>query len=254
MKITREHAELFFQSAGEGPAILFAHGAGGNAASWYQQVPFFRSCGFRTIIFDHRGFARSRCAVEHFHPKYFAEDALAILDALNIERAAVVCQSMGGWTGSRLAALYPDRVSHLVLGNTPGAIMSDALLAQARSIPVPQPGGTHPAISAAFAQRNPAGATLYAALADFSTVPMPINTLFARESFLDDSQIERLRAQQVLVIASEWDQLFPVHLLCDTAARIGAQFAEVAGAGHSTYFERPDEFNRIVSDFLGIAR
>ncbi len=253
MKVTRDNAEIYYQVEGpaDGPAILFAHGAGGNAASWYQQVPFFRAQGYRVITFDHRGFARSRCKTEHFHPTHFEGDALAILDALGVQHTAVVCQSMGGWTGSRLAARHPQRVSSLVLGNTPGAIFSEALIEQARNMAAPRPAdAVHPAISAEFAKRDPAGATLYMALSAFSTDPMPIGVLFARDSFLSEAEVTRLKQHRVLVLASEWDQLFPTALLRRTAEHIGAQFVEVPGAGHSTYFEQPAIFNRIVGEFL----
>ncbi|HEY6597933.1 MAG TPA: alpha/beta hydrolase, partial [Pseudomonadales bacterium] len=91
-------AEIYYEVTGNGPALLFAHGAGGNAASWWQQVPAF-SGDHRVITFDHRGFGRSRCAAEQFSAAAFDADALAILDAEKIDRAAVICQSMGGWTG-----------------------------------------------------------------------------------------------------------------------------------------------------------
>src|SRR5258707_14701390 len=82
-------AEIYYEAVGEGPAILFAHGAGGNAAGWGQQGPEFRR-DHRVITFDHRGFGRSRCAVEGFSATHFDADALAILDAERLERTAVV--------------------------------------------------------------------------------------------------------------------------------------------------------------------
>ena len=47
--------DLYYESHGDGPAVVFAHGVGGNHASWYQQVPFF-SRSYQAITVDQRGF------------------------------------------------------------------------------------------------------------------------------------------------------------------------------------------------------
>ena len=243
-------AEIYYETTGTGPAVLFAHGAGGNAASWWQQVPEF-SRDHRVITFDHRGFGRSRCAPEKFSASAFDADALAILDAENIDRAAVVCQSMGGWTGVRLAVNHPRRVRALVLGNTPGAIYTDALRDQMRTLTARPPSGdlTAMTLGAPFREANPNGAYLYTALTAFNTAPMPLAALMARDAFV---AAERLRPFPVPVhlIGSDLDVTFPPALLKATAAMIGAGVTMVNGAGHSTYFERPAEFNAIVRDFL----
>ena len=51
--------EIYFIDEGAGAqAILFCHGAGGNATSWWQQIPEF-SGQYRTLAMDHRGYGRS---------------------------------------------------------------------------------------------------------------------------------------------------------------------------------------------------
>ena len=50
--------DIHYQEYGEGEAMVFAHGAGGNLLSWWQQIPFF-SQHYRCITFDHRGFGHS---------------------------------------------------------------------------------------------------------------------------------------------------------------------------------------------------
>jgi 3-oxoadipate enol-lactonase len=243
-------AQIYYETAGTGPALLFAHGAGGNAASWWQQVPEF-SRDHCVITFDHRGFGRSLCDPAQFSASAFDADALAILDAEKIDRAAVVCQSMGGWTGVRLAVNHPKRVRALVLGNTPGAIYSDALRDQMRAIVARAPSRdlTAMTLGAPFKEENPNGAYLYTALTAFNTTPMPLAALMARDAFVAP---ERLKPFPVPVhlIASDLDVTFPPELLTATAALIGAEITMVRGAGHSTYFERPAQFNAIVRDFL----
>ena len=245
-------AEIYYEATGTGPVLLFAHGAGGNAASWWQQVPAFCR-DHRVITFDHRGFGRSRCAVERFSASAFDADALAILDAERIDRAAVVCQSMGGWTGVRLAVNRPDRVRALVLGNTPGAIYSDALRDQMRTLTTRPPSGdlTAMTLGAPYRDSNPAGAYLYTAITGFNTTPMPLAALMARDAFVAPDKLRPFPVP-VHMIASDLDVTFPPTLLRATAALIDAPITLITGAGHSTYFEKPAEFNAIVRDFLAL--
>lgn len=79
-KVASSSAEIYYETSGEGAAVVFAHGAGGNRLSWWQQAPFF-DARYRVIRFDHRSFGRSRCSEGAFHPKCFADDLRAVLDA-----------------------------------------------------------------------------------------------------------------------------------------------------------------------------
>jgi 3-oxoadipate enol-lactonase len=158
---------------------------------------------------------------------------------------------MGGWTGVRLAVNHPHRVRVLVLGNTPGAIYTDALRDQMRTLVARPPTAdlTAMTLGTPFRQADPCGAYLYTAITAFNTTPMPLAALTARDAFVAP---ERLRPFPVPVhfIASDLDVTFPTALLQATAALIGAPLTMVAGAGHSTYFEKPVEFNAIVRDVL----
>ena len=120
--------ELYFETHGDtGPGLIFAHGAGGNASSWWQQVPEF-SATHRVVVFDHRGFARSSCPEAQQSALHFEADLIAVMDAADLERATLVCQSMGGWTGVRAAVNHSDRVRSVLLANTPGAIRTQATI------------------------------------------------------------------------------------------------------------------------------
>jgi len=251
---TGDGIEIYYETHGPkgAPCVVFAHGAGGNAASWWQQVPGFAE-KYRVITFDHRAFARSRCSADQFSVLQFENDVLAIMDAEEIARAALVCQSMGGWTGVRLSAFHPDRVSCLVLANTPGAIPSEQLLQQMRNLPTgpDAPPVSTLAISEQFRKRDPMGACLYQSINDFTTTAPPIGNIMRPEVFLDEAQLSTFSVS-TLIVTSDLDTLFPRDLLEATALKIGAKTAHVKDAGHSTYFEKPEEFNTIVAEFLEV--
>ena len=75
--VSSRGAEIYYEVHGEGPVLVFAHGMGGNHLSWWQQVPSFVGRGYRVVSFDHRGFGRSSCAPDDFHPLHFPDDLFA---------------------------------------------------------------------------------------------------------------------------------------------------------------------------------
>ena len=158
---------------------------------------------------------------------------------------------MGGWTGVRLAALHPARVASLVLANTPGAIFTDALLTRMRELPLRPANAdlTEFTLGAPFRQANPAGARLYRAISAFNVTQMPLDRLMSRDAFVDPKRLRPFPVP-VMMIGSTLDATFPLTLLQSTAREIGARVEVVDGAGHSTYFERPAEFNELVMRFI----
>ena len=77
--VKTDNAEIYYESHGEGPAIVLAHRAGGNTLVWWQQVAHFAPT-HRVITFDHRGWGRSHCEPGYRGASYFAEDMRAVID------------------------------------------------------------------------------------------------------------------------------------------------------------------------------
>ena len=99
---------------GDGPATLLLHGIGNYGRYW----DFFADAvagRLRLIATDARGHGESGKPAKGYAPQDFVADALAVLDALAIERALIVGHSMGGTHAIRLAAAHPDRVERLVV-------------------------------------------------------------------------------------------------------------------------------------------
>lgn len=254
--VATRNAEIYYECHGEGRPVVFAHGAGGNAASWWSQVPFFVERGWRALTFDHRGFGRSACASEDFDPAEFPADLRAVLDAEGIARAALVCQSMGGWTGLPTALATPERVSALVLCGTPGGLWTDAVAASFAGIAervtrdggIVGPGGA--ALGATYRKSSPAGAFLYDQISSFNRGldPGAVAKIAGVRIAADDLSGYRT---PTLVISGDEDLLFTPAALDSVAAALpGARLERFSGAGHSTYFEQPERFNETVLSFL----
>ena len=135
--VNTDNAKIYYESHGEGTPIVLAHGAGGNTLVWWQQIAHFARY-HKVVAFDHRGWGRSQCEPEHKHARYFADDMRAVMDDAGVERAAIVCQSMGGWTGMQFTLAHPERVACLVLSGTPGGVQTPRVI-EARQAPRPQP-------------------------------------------------------------------------------------------------------------------
>ena len=118
---------------------------------------------YRVVTWDQRGFGNSTNRNELANPRTATRDLLAILDHLEVERAHVVGQSMGGWAAMGLAVAHPDRVRSLVLADTLAGIAIDGWWNAAAAI-APRVGPfNHPALSNEFCIRNPERAHLYLA-------------------------------------------------------------------------------------------
>ena len=172
MPIFEHDVDLYYTDAGNGEVILFCHGAGGNAASWYNQFGAFAG-DYRCVAYDCRGFGRSTCTEEQFDGTRFGTDAIALLDHLGIESADFVCQSMGGWTGVQVALEHPDRVRRLVLSDTIGGIAVQSGIDSIRTLGerVSDTRLASAAIAADFPEKQPALAFLYAQISDFNRLP-----------------------------------------------------------------------------------
>jgi 3-oxoadipate enol-lactonase len=239
-------------SGGEGPVLLFLHGAGGNHLSWWQQVPVFAE-EYRCITVDQRGFGRSS-AVSAEGPAALATDAIALLDRLGVARAALVTQSMGGWAAAGAVLRDPKRFWCVVMANTIGNLTNPeiASLRQrlAASSPPRPPVLWHAALGPTFREAEPVKSFLYASIAGLNA-PLP-------QAFRDAMQrlttpVERYAAASVptLFLTSDEDGLIWPELSEKVHSHVpGSEFVRIPGAGHSTYFERPDAWNREVGAFL----
>ena len=245
-------AQIYYEQHGSGDAILFAHGAGGNAAIWFEQVAGFAG-DHRCICFDHRVFARSPADPASISTPQLAADALAILDALEVDRAHLVGQSMGGFTSLRLLLDHPDRVRSLTLSATSGGLPNPDPSPAMRNLTSSSGRGTSGVI-ATMSQATAADASrlhLYEAINAF-------NTSFSWEYLrgLRGPELADLAAINVpvLFIAGAEDPLFPSDLLASYVPHFpDARIEVVADAGHSPYFEQPRVFNRLLREFISSA-
>ena len=110
MDVDAGNARLWVEDEGSGPPVLFLHGGLGDSRLWEPVVARLRD-SFRCIRYDARFFGRSEGPDGEWSA---SDDAVAVLDALGIDRAAVVGLSMGGRVALEVALTQPQRASALV--------------------------------------------------------------------------------------------------------------------------------------------
>lgn len=123
---------LYLEDAGgSGPCVLFSHGFLLDHTIWARQVAGLAGAA-RRVAYDERGHGMSDC-----HGAYafddLADDAIALLDDLGIERAILAGHSQGGWLSMSAALRHPDRVAGLVLVDTAADLDAPEVTAHYRS-------------------------------------------------------------------------------------------------------------------------
>jgi len=243
---------LYYESHGDGAPVVFLHGRGGNHLSWWQQVPFFRD-RYRCIVIDHREFGLSLDAPDGPGRAAHVDDLEQLLDHLRIEKVFLVGQSMGGSTALGAAVRFPDRVMGLVLADTSGSIRAADILADFRDRvkALPQDAAVR-AISEAFRKRDPERAFLYAEIGRLcAPVRETLEEYLLNEDGPSPDDLARFDVPTLVLVGSD-DMVISLAIARMVHGYIkGSRLAVVDGAGHSVYFEKPAEFNRLVADFLG---
>ena len=238
-----------------GPApVVFIHGLGGDHSMWLYQVPACCS-RFPTITLDLRGHGQSTRPTGDCGMAEMAADVVRLLRALGVERAHLVGLSLGGMVAQQFALDYPLATASLVLADTlcgtpPGFenVMRDAVR---------------------FIEENTMAAVAQARITNaFSDAVDPVLRSYLIDRVAQNDKAAYVRAARAafgfsvgdrlaeitaptLVVSGDQDRVTPPPLSDDLAARIpGARAARIGGAGHISNIERPQEFNRIVLEFL----
>jgi 3-oxoadipate enol-lactonase len=245
--LDRNGSNLYYESHGTGEPLVFAHGRGGNHLSWWQQIPVFAST-FRCITFDHRSFGYSVDSDSPGGQGAFVDDLAALLDHLTIDRAHLVAQSMGGRTCLGYALKHPQRVLSLTLAGTTAGVVDSEIQQLLQAVgPAPE-DLLKRVLSKGFRQRQPVLTFLYEQIEALNHVRNRPTRLVNKGPARDD--VTRCMVPTQFIVGDE-DPLAPepaVRLLSKWMPK--TRMWVIQDCGHSSYFEKPDEFNRLLREFL----
>ena len=100
------------------PPVVLLHGGGSTAATWDRLAVALATAGRRTLAVDLRGHGASS-RTPTYPLESFRDDVMAFLDALGLDRVALVGHSLGAYAASLVAQRQPERITHLVLEEPP---------------------------------------------------------------------------------------------------------------------------------------
>lgn len=236
------------------PSLMLIHGAGGNSAGWWQQFDHFAP-DHHVLAIDLPGFGRSDPpAPGDDLVSAMVRGVVAVLEARGVQRAVLVCQSLGGWAGLRVALARPDLVHALVLCCTLAGIAHPAGLAAFREATtrMDQRGPAALGLQPDFEAKRPAKAMLYRHISA-ANPPLDPNLgqgLFAPDVLIAPPDLAAL-AMPVTLVMGENDPIWPPASLTGMLSAAGAREIVLPQAGHSPYFEQPQEFNAMLTQVLG---
>jgi pimeloyl-ACP methyl ester carboxylesterase len=249
---------LPYDEAGTGDAVLLIHAGVADRSMWREHLDWLAEAGFRAIAVDLPGFGE---AAVQAGPQAPWVDVLRTLRELDVARAALVGNSFGAAVALRVAVVAPAAVSSLVLISSPPVVLE----------PSPALSSAWEAESAALERGDVDGAV--AAVVEAWTQPTASDSLRERVASMQrrafelqaeagevqeapdplEEHPELLAGLQIraLVAAGEHDMVD----FRDAAGQLAevmplARHVVIEGAGHLASLETPDDFRRLLLDFL----
>lgn len=258
--------KIYYEEHGKGTPLILLHGHSLDTRMWDEQFYDFAQ-GHRTIRLDFRGYGRSseqREELQHTH----VDDVLTVMDSLKIEKAHIVGLSMGAFVAGDMLAMYPERMLSCILAS--GGIRNS-------------PGPTEPMTEEESSKRDEEIAALKEK--GIETYKQEWHEALMSSG---GSQRERMR-QPLWQMIEDWSAWQPLHkevrlfygkeawkalrergttdvptLLIrgenEVKGRKGepgemkhltrARYEIIPDCGHMLNMERPEEFNRLVMDFI----
>lgn len=256
---------LHVSRCGQGLPLVLLHGFTGSSRSW--DTLRAKLEGIETITIDLPGHGRSSAPSDpaRYALDRSADDLARVLDALALERAAVLGYSLGGRAALRFALRHPPRACALLLESTsPGVsdpaarsarVASDEALAHRIEC-----GGVEAFIGEwerlpLWKSQRSLPAAIRAELRGQRLANAPAglaNSLRGAGAAVDPPVTTRLSEVRAptLLIAGDLDPAYVAHAHEMRAAMPGARLAIVTGSGHAVHLERPDELRRLVEEFV----
>jgi pimeloyl-ACP methyl ester carboxylesterase len=232
---------------GGGLPVVFAHSLAGNSSHWKAQLEHLRPHR-RAVAFDFRGHGGSEATKSgDYSITGMADDISAVVDSLGLERFVLVGHSMGGGAALVYAGAHPERVAGLLLVDPIG---------DGKQIPPADVksflGGFESDYDHASQKywteiAGPDSTVRRRLLADLRATPREtvVPVLRSVMRFDPDSALARYKGPILSVVTPHNDAAFSLH-------RLGKGFPHrvVTGTGHWIQLDKPEEFNRLLDEFL----
>jgi 3-oxoadipate enol-lactonase len=261
--VSNHGIHIYYEAYGSGVPIVFLHPFSTNGYIWYFQI-FPLAQTNQCVVLDLRGHGRSDKPQQGYSIKAMATDVTAVLDALAIEAAVFVGNSIGGMIAMQCSLDYPERVrGNVIVSSVTGLtrhMPAEALVAFQQDYHGAFLRLFEGAVSAKTKQER--GEILDLLQAQFmveANFPAHVFTASSQdpEGVFNWDISDRLKdiSQPTLVLAGEADQALPIEVNSILAENIpDAELRVVKDVGHFYQLEKPREFTNVVRQFLARIR
>jgi len=251
--------ELAYDDAGIGMPLMMIHGWPHDRTLWAGQLGGL-SAHARCIAPDLRGFGGSS-VLEPYSIDQYADDVIAFLDVLDIERAVVCGLSMGGYVAFSLLRRYRSRVRALVLADTRATADTETVrenrmrliaLIEEHGIEALAARQLRPTLGRSTFEHQPLLVEAVRRMMASAPPAGAIGALRAMAARPDSTDLLATVDVPTLVVGGAEDTFTPPDELHALAAAIPRCRIELLDrCGHVCPIERPAAFNHVVSEFLG---
>jgi pimeloyl-ACP methyl ester carboxylesterase len=237
--VDHDGARIWYATYGSGSPVILLHGGLGHSGNWGYQVPALVSSGHRAVLIDSRGHGRSTRDSRPFMYELMASDVLAAMDALHLEKAAVVGWSDGACTALILARQAPERVAGVFFF---GCNMD--------------PSGTKeitpdPILDRCLGRHAKDYAQLSATPDQFQGFAEVVGQMQRTQPNYSARDLADIRVP-VAIVQSEHDEFIkPEHAEYLARSIPGAELILLPGVSHFAPLQRPEQFNSVMLAFLG---
>lgn len=257
-----EGGKLYYESYGKGTPLILLHGHTLDRRMWRKQIEAFAP-HFRVITPDMRGYGLSSRLSEDLHTTH-VDDIITLMDSLHIDKAHVVGLSMGGFIASDMVAMYPERMLTCVLssGNLrnmkgPSEPLDSAEIAKqrakideakAKGIEQARKEWTEQLITGGGSHAEDMRDELTAIIKDwdaYQLTHLEPHLWYANEA---KPQLEAKKPTvPTLFLSGETEHKKRTSMMKSLPK---SDFMVIPDCGHISNMERPEEFNKIVLDFI----
>lgn len=238
--VEHDGARIWYAAYGSGPPVILLHGGMGHSGNWGYQVPALVDSGYRAVVIDSRGHGRSTRDERPFSYELMAADVAAVMDRLELERAALVGWSDGACIALILAANDPARATGVLFF----ACNMD-------------PSGTKtitefaPILGRCIGRHRQDYQQLSSTPDQFDAFSAAVGLMQQTQPNYSVHDLAQISVP-VTIMQSEHDE-FIKHEHAEYLARSipGAQFVMLHEVSHFAPLQRPDYFNSALLTFLG---
>ncbi len=258
MKVRASGIDIRCEISGSGPWLALSHSLCCDVSMWQPQLAALEK-RFTVLRYDTRGHGQSDAPAGAYTFEQLSDDALGLLDALNIERTHFCGLSMGGMIGQHLALKAPGRIDRLVLADTTSRMPPEARPLWAERIRVAQEKGMEAHVqptlerwfTAPWRAAHPEVMENIGALIRATPVAGYVGCAHAIADIDVTGRLPGTKAPTLVIVGDQDAGTPPTMAQAIAAAIPGARLAIIRDASHLSNIEQAGAFNRLLLDFLG---